>query len=33
MKGITRQQLTELLKQKKIKVEDVFDFVEYLDQT
>jgi hypothetical protein len=32
MKEITKQQLVELLKERRIKVSDIFEFVEYLDK-
>jgi hypothetical protein len=32
MKDITKQELLQLLKIKKIKYNDIFDFIEYLDQ-
>lgn len=32
MKEITKQELLQLLKMKKIKASDIFEFIEYLDQ-
>jgi hypothetical protein len=32
MREITKQEAIELLEQRKIKIEDVFEFIEYLDQ-
>jgi len=32
MREITKQEAIELLRQRKIEIEDIFEFVEYLDQ-